>query len=152
MTTIYAKTHEEKSVVAEQILNTKGGVTVEVTKGKRKKKSYDQDRLENMWHGEAAAQLADETTEEKRGYCKLHFGVPILRGENDEFREAYDRVIRPLTYEQKLQCMMVPLDFPVTRLMKSGQKARYLSDVQLHYQKLGVVLTIPNDDELPEGW
>lgn len=140
---VYVSTHEDKARIAEHILNTPGGLSVDVTKGKRKKKTHDQDKLENLWHREAAEQLGDETPEDKRGYCKLHFGVPIMRGEDDDFREAYDRVIRPLPYEFKLQAMKVPLDFPVTRLMKTGQKKRYLDDVKMHYMSLGVVLTDP---------
>lgn len=54
-----------------------------------------QNRLQQMWHSQAADQLKDETAEEKRAYCKLHFGVPILR--NDEaFKADYDRVIKPM--------------------------------------------------------
>lgn len=150
MSTIYAQSHEDKAHVAEEIMNTPGGVTVSITKGKVKFKSYKQDKLENLWHREAAAHLRDETPEQKRGYCKLHFGVPILRGEEEDFRKAYDRVIRPLAYEQKLQAMMVPLDFPVTRLMKSGQKKRYLDDVWTHYTGLGVPLTDPDSGDSDE--
>lgn len=145
VSTHYASTHEQKAHISEEIMNTAGGVTVSITKGKVKFKSYEQDKLENMWHREAAEQLRDETPEQKRGYCKLHFGVPILRGEDEEYRKIYDRVIRPLAYEQKLQCMMVPIDMPVTRLMKSGQKKRYLDDVWAHYAGQGVKLTDPNE-------
>lgn len=150
MPIVYALTHEEKASIAEDILNTRGGITVDWSKGKRKWKTHNQDKTENMWHREAAEQLKDETPEEKRGYCKLHFGVPIMRGENDKFREDYDIMIRPLPYEWKLKMMMIPLDFPVTRKMTSGQKARYMSDVQMHYRSLGVVLTEPDDNG--GGW
>lgn len=110
-------------------------------------RSLQQNRLQRMWLNEAAEQLKDDTAEAYRAYCKLRFGVPILRGENEEFREAYDRIIKPHSYEDKLEMMAEPLDFPVTRLMKMGQKKRYLDDVYHHFTGLGVLLTEP-----PEKW
>lgn len=120
--------------------------TVNLTKGKDR--SVEQNRLQRLWLREAVEQLQDETIEEKRAYCKLHFGVPILRNESDEFRKAYDRVIRPHSYEDKLMMMALPLDFPVTRLMTQGQKTRYLNDMWIHFTGLGVKLTEPD----PEHW
>ena len=119
-------------------------ITVNVTKGKDR--SIEQNKLQRLWLKEAVEQLQDESIEQKRGYCKLHFGVPILRNENDDFKAAYDKIIRPHSYEEKLQMMMLPLDFPVTRLMTSGQHARYLEDIQVHFQGLGVQLTEPNSE------
>ena len=106
----------------------------------------EQNRLQRLWLKEACEQLQDETIEEKRGYCKLHFGVPILRNENDEFKAAYDKIIMPHTYEDKLQMMMLPLDFPVTRLMTTGQHKRYLDDVYHFFTGLGVQLTEPKSE------
>ncbi len=115
--------------------------TVNLTKGKRR--SVEQNRLQRMWLQEATEQLGEYRLEGYRAYCKLHFGVPILRGENDEFRAAYDQVIRPHSYEDKLMMMSIPLDFPVTRLMSTGQKKRYLDDIADHFTGLGVRLTDP---------
>lgn len=118
--------------------------TVSVVDGR--KRSVEQNKLQRLWMNEAAEQLGEDTPEGYRAYCKLHFGVPILRGENEEFREAYDRVIRPHSYEDKLTMMATPLDFPVTRLMKMGQKKRYLDDIYVHLTSQGVQLTEPTDD------
>jgi hypothetical protein len=116
--------------------------TVSITKGR--KKSYLQDKLENLWHMEACEQLDDgEAPEEKRAYAKLHFGVAIMHSQDDEFRESWDRVLRGLTYPQKIEAMRLPLDFPVTRLMTSKQKSEYLEALQVHYENQGVVLTQP---------
>jgi hypothetical protein len=101
--------------------------------------------LQRLWCREAAEQLQDETAEQKRGYCKLHFGVPILRMEDEEFCEVYDRVIRPLLYEQKLALMMVPIDLPVTSRMKTRQKKDYLDAVYQHFTGQGVKLTEPEE-------
>jgi hypothetical protein len=48
--------------------------------------------------------------------------------------------------------MRLPLDYAVTRLMKTGQKKRYLDDVWMHFTGLGFKLTKPkNDDYEIEG-
>ena len=117
--------------------------TINLKKGKDR--SVEQNKLQRLWLQEAAEQLQDETIEQKRGYCKLHFGVPILRNEDDDFRAAYDEVIRPLPYELKIKSMMLPLDFPVTRLMTTGQNKRYLDDIYNYFNGQGVRLTEPNE-------
>lgn len=108
-------------------------------------RSIEQNRLQRLWMNEISEQLGDRTPEEARGECKLTIGVPILRAQNDDFRRHYDTIIRPLTYEQKLACMMIPLDLPVTRIMNTKQKTEYLEQIYRQYAELGVVLTIPPD-------
>ena len=110
------------------------------------KRSLEQNRLMWLWMNEAADQLKEYTATQNQAYCKLHFGIPILRGEDDDFRSAYDAVLIDLTYEQKLRAMSPPLDFPVTRLMKTGQLKRFLDDVYAHFRGLGVWLTEPEDE------
>jgi hypothetical protein len=104
-----------------------------------------QNRLQRKWMQEAAEQLQDETAEEKRAYCKLHFGIVILKTDSEEYAAAYDEIIRPLPYHQKLKMMMAPLDYPVTRLMSVKQKSKYLDDVYNHFTGQGVKLTEPED-------
>jgi len=145
MTTRICSTKADCQAVSELMLNMKLPITVNIRKGKDR--SVEQNKLQRMWLYEAAEQLQDETIEQKRGYCKLHFGVPILRNEDDTFREAYDRLIRPHTYEEKLQMMMIPLDFPVTRLMTTGQHKRYLDDIHDFFTGLGVQLTEPDEEK-----
>lgn len=108
----------------------------------RKKRTLAQNRLQRTWLAEIAEQTG-KFTEVVRGECKLTIGVPILRLENEAFREQYDRVVRPLPYETKLALMMEPFDFPVTRLMTTAQHAKYLDEVQRHFAEQGVVLTEP---------
>ena len=121
--------------------NRKLPITVNIKKGKDR--SVDQNRLQRLWVNEAAEQ-GDMTAEEYRGYCKLHFGCAILYNENPEFAEAFDEVIRPLSYEHKLKAMMIPLDMPVSRLMTTGQCKRYLDDMWHHFTSLGMKLTDPD--------
>ena len=118
--------------------------TINVIKGR--KRSVGQNRLQRKWMNEVADQLGDRTPEEVRGECKLTMGVPILRAENDIFCESYDRVVKPLTYEAKLAIMMEPLDMPITRLMTTGQKTRYLDHVYRYWAERGLVLTMPEHD------
>lgn len=108
------------------------------------KRSDRQNRLNRQWMHDIAKQLGWEV-EYARGYCKLHFGVPILRNDSDEFAREYDEVIRPLPYEHKIKLMMVPFDFGVTRKMTVKQERAYLDAVQQHFAEQGVELTDPEE-------
>jgi hypothetical protein len=114
--------------------------TLEYTDGASR--SVEQNKLQRLWVNEIAEQVG-EVPERVRGMIKLHHGVPILRRDDDEFKAKYDRIIRPMHYEDKLSCMMVPFDFPVTRIMTQKQKTEYLDTVFKHYSEQGIVLTIP---------
>ncbi|NYT74233.1 hypothetical protein HZU72_17620 [Halomonas sp. QX-2] len=107
------------------------------------KKTHEQDKLHGKWCKEAAAQ-GDMTAEEYRGYTKLHFGVPILCRDSEEYQAAYERVVAPLPYEEKLQLMQLPFDFAVTRGMTTKQKAEFLDECWRHFTGLGFRLTDPN--------
>lgn len=141
LTTRILKTGADRDQFIELLKSYKLPCTVNLTKGQ--KRSIEQNRLQRLWLREAAEQLADDSIEGYRGFCKLHFGVPILRGENEDFRKIYDQIIRPLSYEDKLKLMQIPLDLPVTRIMATGQKKRYLDDVYEHFTGRGVLLTEP---------
>lgn len=106
-------------------------------------RTLEQNKLQRLWCNEVAEQLGDQTPEEVRGFCKLTIAVPILRAEDDEFCEAYDRVIRPLPYEAKMACMMEPIDFPVTRRMTVGQKVKFLDQMHRYWVERGLTLTEP---------
>ena len=136
-------TEKERDLFIRFMRAQKIPFTASILKGKHR--STEQNRLQRMWVGEIAEQLGDRTPEEVRGWCKLHLGVPILRNDSEEFREKYDKIIRPLPYEHKIECMMVPLDFSVTRLMTTAQKTKYLDAIVQHFSAQGVVLTDPQD-------
>jgi hypothetical protein len=118
-------------------------MTVNIKKGKDR--TVAQNKLQRMWMLEAESQ-GDQTAEEYRAYCKLHIGVPILRSQDDDFKAAYDAVIRPLTYEQKLKAMMIPLDFSVSRLMTTKQFSEYSKKIYEHFTSKGIKLTDPDDE------
>jgi len=141
MTTRVIKSEWDRSSLIALIKGRKLPFTMEMVKGARR--SVEQNRLQRLWLNEIAEQMGDQTAEEVRGYCKLTIGVPILRAENELFRERYDEVVRPLPYEQKLAIMMEPLDMPVTRLFTTEQKTRYLDGLHRHFAEQGLVLTDP---------
>src|SRR5690606_14508197 len=87
-------------------------VSVQITAGKSR--TLDQNAIAHVWYSQVARELREDDESGVKAYCKLHFGVPILRGESDEFREKYDRLIKPMRYDEKLELMEW---FPVTSLM-----------------------------------
>ena len=136
-------TEQARDQLHKFIAGKKLPFTASIVDGKHR--TNDQNSLQRKWVLEISAQLGDRTPEEVRGYCKLHFGVPILRAENDVFKAEYDAVIMPLPYEHKLKLMMVPFDFGVTRIMTTRQKTDYLNTVHRHFSEQGLILTNPED-------
>src|SRR5690606_32297289 len=100
----------------------------------------EQNKLSFKWYKEISDQTG-EAVEDVRARCKLEIGVPILR-ENDSFRVTYDRLIRPLDYQDKLD-LIRDTDMPVTRLMKVDQMSRYMDEVFRRHAEFGIELTIP---------
>ena len=99
-------------------------------------------RLAQRWFTDIATQLGDRTHEEARAECKLMFGVPILRAENEAFRLSYDRVLKRLPYEEKLAAVMA-FDLPVTRMMTLKQMSAFIDAMERHWRAQGVHLTDP---------
>ena len=145
MVTRAIRTEVDRALLIQLVKAHKLPFTIDLVKGAHR--SVDQNRLQRQWINEIAEQLGDMTPEEIRGLCKLQFGVPILRAENTRFCEVYDRVVKPRSYEEKLELMMEPLDMPVTRIMTTDQKTRYLEAMSKHFLEQGVVLTEPTKRE-----
>lgn len=115
-----------------------------VTGSVDKPRSLDQNALSHTWYDQVSRELGEDSPLAVKAYCKLHFGVPILRAENELFREVYDiAVLRTLSYEQKLKLMEV---FPVTSEMTTTQLTKYLEAVREHY-KNRVELLYPEEHE-----
>lgn len=140
MTAYAIRTEYDRQQALKNVSARELPFTLNINKGAPR--SIEQNRLQRLWMVEAEEQ-GDMTAEEYRGFCKLHFGVPILRAENEEFKKIYDEVIRPLDYEKKLSFMRVPIDLPVTSQMTTKQKTKYLDLVYNHFLELGFVLTEP---------
>ena len=136
------RTEYDRNMLIKRITNMQIPFSVSTAKGAPR--SIESNRLQRMWLKEASEQ-GDNTAEEYRGYCKLHFGVMIAK-EDDEYAEKYDRLIRPMSYQAKLELMMVPMDFPVTRIFSTNQTSRYLNLIYTHLTSLGIHLTEPKRD------
>lgn len=117
--------------------------TISVAKGGAR--TSKQNRLFHLWIGEIQMQHQDESHEWWRGYCKLEIGVPLLRNEDEAFRQAYDTTIKPLPYETKIRCMMEPIAFPVTSRMTTKQMTAFLDAMHRHFAEQGIELSIPED-------
>lgn len=104
-------------------------------------RSLDQNSISHVWYMQVAAELREDDAAGVKRFCKLHFGVPILRAEDEAFREFYDAAMKHrLSYEQKLSAMNF---VPVTSLMSTEQKTQYLDAVRTHYLTRGVCLEFP---------
>lgn len=140
MTVRSVKNADELALLKVYLDQRKRPFTVEVTDGRDR--SSEQNRLSHKWYKEISDQTG-EAVEDVRARCKLEIGVPILR-ENESFRKTYDRLIRPLDYEDKLS-LIRDTDMPVTRLMSVEQMTRYMDEVFERHVKFGIELTIPPD-------
>lgn len=115
--------------------------TVEWSAGRDR--SLEQNRLQFQWAREAAEQRGDVTPDEVRRDWKLRHGVPILREASASFRETYDRVLRPLPFEDKLRAMSL---VEVSSLMTVRQMVQYLDTIQRECAEQGIRLTDPDPD------
>lgn len=95
-----------------------------------KARSIDQNSISHTWYEQVSRELREDTPLEVKNFCKLHYGVPILRAEDEEFRNLYDLVIKPLPYEKKLAAMSA---WPVTSLMTKAQLSQYLEAMRAGY-------------------
>jgi hypothetical protein len=143
MSTRFVETEQERATVLRFIEQQKLPLAVSIARGS--KRTLKQNRLQRQWLNEIAEQLGDRTAEDVRGFCKLTFGVPILRAENEAFRVLYDKHVKGLPYEQKIALMMEPFDFAVTRLMTTRQGTNYLDAIHRHFSEQGIALTDPGD-------
>lgn len=110
-----------------------------------------QNRLAQRWFTDIARQLGDSSHEDIRAFCKLTIGIPILRAENEAFKAQYDRVLKHLSYEEKLEAIRV-FDFPVTRLMQTKQMTQFMDEMQRYWGGKAVKLTDPEALKWEEGF
>ena len=107
-----------------------------------KDRSLDQNAILHAWITQIANELREQTAAQIKAECKLVYGVPILRAEDEEFREFYDRAIKWMTYEQKLDAMAF---VPVTSIMTVKQLSQFLAGMQEGYSGR-VALEFPLED------
>lgn len=113
-------------------------LTIAVYKGRTRYRSLNQNALAWSWYGQIANWRGDMTAEEVHRECKLRFGVPILRAENPEFREVYDKHLKPIpSYEQK--CLAMQL-ISVSSIFSTKQMTTYLDCIQREWAERGLFL------------
>lgn len=135
---VYSQATESQAIgEVREAFRVHGRCKVKVTTGKR---SLNQNDLSHAWYEQIACELREDDALGWKCYCKLHHGVPILRAEDSDFRETYDAVLLPLTYEQKREAMKC---WPVTSLMTKPQLSKYLEEVQKDFDKRNVRLEFP---------
>lgn len=141
MTTRPIKNVDDLALLKVYLDGRKRPFTVDVTDGRDR--SSEQNRLSHKWYTEIHDQTG-EAVEDVRARCKLEIGVPIMREASDKFKATYDRLIRPLDYDDKL-AIIRDTDMPVTRLMNVTQMTEYMDLVFQRHAEFGIVLTVPPD-------
>ncbi|OYV49304.1 MAG: hypothetical protein B7X10_02015 [Burkholderiales bacterium 21-58-4] len=106
-------------------------------------RSLPQNNLTFGWYDQISRELREDDALGWRCYCKLHHGVPILRAEDADYKESYDAVIKPLSYENKIIAMR---HWPVTSLMTKAQLSKYAEMVQADFYERGVLLSFPEPE------
>lgn len=106
-----------------------------------KPRTLSQNALAAVWYKQVADELGEDTPADIKRFCKLHAGVPILRRDDEDFRDLYDASIKPLAYEVKLSIMGL---IRVTSEMNVSQLSEYLEEVR-HLYRGRVPLEYPND-------
>lgn len=111
-----------------------------------KDRTLDQNALWFTLYQRIAQMTQIGDVEDARRYCKLHFGVQILLNEDEDFRAAWYRTMRHLSYEEKLDLMggnalFGPDGFPVTRLFNRAQGVTYTDRIAAEFTSKGVVFT-----------
>lgn len=150
MTTKVLKSADDIEALG-RFISARGSFPITVTITKGASRADAQNRLAQKWNADIARQLEDRTFEEVRSYNKLHFGIAILREQNEAFCVEYDRVLGQLEYEEKLMAIQT-FDLPVTRLLTMKQMTQYLDDVQRFWTQQGFWLTSPDDLGRQEGF
>lgn len=124
-------------------------MTITITQGAPR--SDLQNRLAQRWFTDISRQLGDQSHDYVRAFCKLTIGIPILRAENEAFKAQYDRVLKHLSYEEKLEAVRV-FDLPVTRLMSTKQMTQFMDEMQRYWGEKSVRLTDPEALKWEEGF
>ena len=115
-------------------------VTVSWTQGVDRTKQ--QNALMWQWAGEVSKQNGDMSPDEVQAEWKLHHGVPILRAQDDNFREFYDCSMMGINYATKLEIMQ--RGFPITRDMNKSQMIEFMNRVQAECAQQNWIVTDPD--------
>lgn len=108
-----------------------------------KDRTLDQNALWFAFYKRIAEMTQIGSASDARKYCKLHHGVQILINEDEDYRAAWHRTTKHLTYEEKFDLMgdcrlLGPDGFPVTSLFNRAQGVAYTERIVTDFSANGV--------------
>ena len=108
-----------------------------------KDRTLDQNRLWFAIYKRISEMTQIGEPSDARRYCKLHHGVQILLNSDPDFQAAWYRVMRHLSYEEKLEMMgdcklFGPDGMPITSLFNRAQGVLYTERIIEDFTKNGV--------------
>ena len=103
-------------------------------------RTHAQNTMMFALYGDIARQSEDKSVLDVRRECKLHYGIPILRGADPDFCTWYDKSLKGLNYEDKLLLMSY---MDVTSLFNVDQGTEYINTILQEYGKKGFALEDP---------
>lgn len=106
-------------------------------------RTLDQNALWFAFYKRIAEMTQIGSASDARKYCKLHHGVQILINEDEDYRAAWHRTTKHLTYEEKFDLMgdcrlLGPDGFPVTSLFNRAQGIAYTERIVADFSANGV--------------
>ena len=109
-----------------------------------KDRTLDQNRLWFAFYKRISEMTQIGDVSDARRYCKLHHGVQIMLNSDPDFQAAWYRVMRHLSYEEKLEMMgdcklFGPDGMPVTSLLNRAQGIKYTDRIIEEFTNQGVV-------------
>ncbi len=108
---------------------------------REKVRSLNQNDQAHVWYEQISLELREDTPLGVKCISKLNVGVPMMRAIDSDFREFYDKFIRPKPYDDKVDAMKY---VPVTSLMPVDTASQYLEELQRFWAQRGVVLEFKN--------
>ena len=126
-------------ITADYMMKMDPGETLFVEKRERKR-SLEQNNHFHALYAQIAQQWDGMTQKDVTRHCKLHYGIPILRRDDEDFRNVYDKSLKKLEYVEKLQAM----DYmSVTRLFSTKQGVEYIDEINREFTEQGFLLVPP---------
>ena len=143
--TKYVITNEEAKASVLKIL---GGIPVpfELVISDKRTRTLEQNALLHKWVEELTEQRGDVESGDVKAEIKLRFGIPILRRDEPKFKETYDRLLKPISYEEKIELIRY-MGLPVTSVMSVKQLTELLETAERYYTSKGFTLTAGVDQQ-----
>lgn len=131
----------EAVTLLTQLFREKKFVVVSLRPGKDR--TLDQNALWFALYKRIAEMSQIGDASDARKYCKLHHGVQILLNNDPDFQASWYRVMRHLSYAEKLDMMgdsklFGPDGMPVTSLFNRAQGIAYTDRIVAEFTAQGV--------------